>query len=483
MATATEHRERAHNLIFVSNRLPFTIKKEDGLIQQELSNGDLVTALAGLVKSSNIQWFGAPGIKVQNGEEKRRVGDKLKETNATAVFLEDTLAHEHYNVFSNSILWPILHYQSEMNFDERAWGSYQHVNEIFADTIAAEVKDGNLVWIHDYHLMLVPKMLRARLQQQGKDCKIGFTLHSPFPAQEFWRNMKVQGELVAGVLAGNVVGFHTDEYKRNFIKSCASVLGARTDVASHVDYDGHRTFVDTFTLGIDPQNFNDSMQDTRVLARIDELEEIYEGVNVILGVDRLDHTKKLLQKLQGYEYFFNAHPELIGKVTLIQILLPSAREDGDDYEELETEINRLTVEINEKYATEDWSPLVNLHHKITFIDLTSLMCVSNVCFMASRRGGMNLVASEYVACQENRHGVLVLSELSGAVSFTKAGSITFHPSKMNEISEAIYTAIMMGEGEKEERYNYLRCYVTTHTSARYGREFINSLSHRAQVGD
>jgi len=255
--------------------------------------------------------------------------------------------------------------------------------------------------------------------------------------------------------------------------------GARTDVASHVDYDGHRTFVDTFTLGIDPQKFNDSMQDTRVLARIDELEEIYEGVNVILGVDRLDHTKKLLQKLQGYEYFFNAHPELIGKVTLIQILLPSAREDGDDYEELETEINRLTVEINEKYgtfpppiiqmqslttkATEDWSPLVNLHHKITFIDLTSLMCVSNVCFMASRRGGMNLVASEYVACQENRHGVLVLSELSGAVSFTKAGSITFYPSKMNEISEAIYTAIMMGEGEKEERYNYLRCYVTTHT--------------------
>jgi len=220
------------------------------------------------------------------------------------------------------------------------------------------------------------------------------------------------------------------------------------------------------------------MQDTRVLARIDELDEIYEGVNVILGVDRLDHTKRLLQKLQGYEYLFKTYPELIGKVTLIQILLPSAREDGDDYEELETEINRLTVEINERYgtspsilkmqfltttATENWSPLVNLHHKITFIDLKSLMCVSKVCFMASRRGGMNLVASEYVACQENRHGVLVLSELSGAVSFTDAGSITFHPSKMNEIAEAIYTAIMMGEGEKEERYNYLRGYVTTHT--------------------
>jgi trehalose 6-phosphate synthase len=479
MATAAEHRERAHNLIFVSNRLPFTIRKDNG-IQQELSNGDLVTALAGLVKSSNIQWFGVPGVKVRDEEEKKRVGDKLKETNATAVFVEDTLAYEHYDVFSNSILWPILHYQFEVDFDENAWQSYQRVNEIFADTIAAEVKDGNLVWIHDYHLMLVPKMLRARLKQQGKDCKIGFTLHSPYPAQEFWKKMKVQRELVAGVLAGDVVGFHTDEYKRNFIKSCASVLGARTDVASHVAYDGRRTFVDTFTLGIDPQKFNDSMQDTRVLTRIDELDEIYEGVNVILGVDRLDHTKRLLQKLQGYEYLFKTYPELIGKVTLIQILLPSAREDGDDYEELETEINRLTVEINE---SENWSPLVNLHHKITFIDLTSLMCVSKVCFMASRRGGMNLVASEYVACQENRHGVLVLSELSGAVSFTDAGSITFHPSKMNEIAEAIYTAIMMGEGEKEERYNYLRGYVTTHTSAKYGREFINSLSHRAQIDD
>lgn len=111
-----------------------------------------------------------------------------------------------------------------MGFNEKAWESYQRVNEIYADTIAAEVSDGNLIWIHDYHLMLVPKMLRARLEQQGKDCKIGFTLHAPFPAQEFWRNMKVQGELVAGVLAGDVVGFHTDEYKRNFIKSCASVL-------------------------------------------------------------------------------------------------------------------------------------------------------------------------------------------------------------------------------------------------------------------
>lgn len=258
--------------------------------------------------------------------------------------------------------------------------------------------------------------------------------------------------------------------------------GARTDVASHVDYDGRQTFVDTFTLGIDPQKFNDSMQDVRVLARIDELEEIYDGVNVILGVDRLDHTKRLLQKLQGYDYFFDSHPELIEKVTLIQVLLPSAREDGDDYEELETKINELTVEINKKYgtpsysnlvhpiltqsnktATPNWCPLINMHHQITFIDLTALMCVSNVCFMASRRGGMNLVASEYVACQENRHGVLVLSELSGAVSFTNAGSITFHPSKMNEVSEAIYTAIMMGEGEKAERYDYMRCYVTTHT--------------------
>lgn len=237
--------------------------------------------------------------------------------------------------------------------------------------------------------------------------------------------------------------------------------------------------MDTFTLGIDPQKFNDSMQDTRVLVRIKELEEIYEGVTVMLGVDRLDHTKRLLQKIQGYDCFLSAHPELLGKVTLIQILLPSAREDGDDYEDLDMEINGLAKEINKKYgiypshsiqiqsltiaATENWSPLINMNHSVTFIDFTALMCISKACFMASRRGGMNLVASEYVACQENRHGVLVLSELSGAVSFTDAGSITFHPSRANEISDAIYTAITMGEGEKEERYNYLRRYVTTHT--------------------
>lgn len=126
--------------------------------------------------------------------------------------------------YADGILWPVLHYQSHADFDDRLWESYQRVNDIFANTIAAEVKDGNLIWIHDYHLMLVPKLLRERLKQQGKDCKIGFTLHSPFPGQEFWRDFKVQGELVAGVLASDVVGFHTDEYKRNFIKSCASTL-------------------------------------------------------------------------------------------------------------------------------------------------------------------------------------------------------------------------------------------------------------------
>ncbi|KAB8239207.1 trehalose-6-phosphate synthase [Aspergillus alliaceus] len=475
---ATED-EKRRGLIIVSNRLPLSVKEENGSYKSSLSSGGLVTALSGLTKSTNFRWFGWPGKAIEDPEEQKKVSDALAENSATGIFLDEQLAHDHYNNFCNSVLWPILHYQSGVAFNEDAWKAYQRANEIFADTVANEANAGDLIWVHDYHLLLLPSLLRERLEKQGKHCPIGFTLHTPFPAEDFWRAIPVQNDLLKGLLACDVIGFHTDEYRRNFTESCGRSLGANTEKAGQVQYEGHESCVGVFVVGIDPQKFNDSMQDRDVQKRIHELEKQYEGTTVIIGVDRLDYTKGLVQKLEGYGYFLNTYPELQGKVTLIQVAVPS-REDVKEYQDLEKEISTLVGKINGEHATADWTPLIYMHRSVSFAELTSLYCIADICLLTSRRDGMNLVASEYVACQENKHGVLVLSELAGAASFMSGGSVTFHPSSVKELSDAVHKALTMDEKEKKERYEELREFITTHTSAKWGKAFIEALSRHIQ---
>ncbi|KAB8077030.1 glycosyl transferase [Aspergillus leporis] len=475
---ATENQKK-RGLIIVSNRLPLSVKKEDGSYKSTLSSGGLVTALSGLTKSTNFRWFGWPGKAIEDPEEQKKVSDALAENSAVGIFLDEQLAHGHYNMFSNSVLWPILHYQSGVTFNEDAWEAYQRVNEIFADTVADQAANGDLIWVHDYHLLLLPSLLRERLEKQGKNCSIGFTLHTPFPADDFWRALPVQKGLLKGLLASDVLGFHTDEYRRNFTESCARSLGADTEKEGQIKYEGHEAYVGTFVVGIDPQKFNDSMEDPNVQKRIHELEKQYEGKTVIIGVDRLDYTKGLVQKLEGYAHFLNTYPELEGKVTLIQVAVPS-REDVKEYQDLEKEISILVGKINGEHATPDGTPLIYMHRSVSFTELTALYSISDICLLTSRRDGMNLVASEYVACQEHKHGVLVLSELAGAAAFMSEGSIIFHPSSVQELSDAVHKALNMDEKEKKERYENLREFITTHTSAKWGETFIEALSRRSQ---
>ncbi|KAB8219263.1 glycosyl transferase [Aspergillus novoparasiticus] len=471
--------EKKRGLIIVSNRLPLSVKEEDGTYKSSLSSGGLVTALSGLTKSTNFRWFGWPGKAIEDPEEQKKVSDALAENSAVGIFLSEQLAQDHYNKFSNSVLWPILHYQSGVTFNEDAWEAYQRVNEIFADTVAKEAANGDLIWVHDYHLLLLPSLLRERLKKQGKNCPIGFTLHTPFPAEDFWRAIPVQKDLLKGLLACDVIGFHTDEYRRNFTESCERSVGAKSEKEGQLEYEGHKACVGTFVVGIDPQKFNDSMQDPDVQKRIKELERLYEGKTVIIGVDRLDYTKGLVQKLEGWDHFLRTYPELEGKVTLIQVAIPS-REDVKEYQDLEREISTLVGKINGEHATPDGTPLIYMHRSVSFTELTALYCISDICLLTSRRDGMNLVASEYVACQENKHGVLVLSELAGAASFMSGGSVTFHPSSVQELSDAVHQAISMDDKERKERYENLREFITTHTSAKWGEAFIEALSRHIQ---
>ncbi|KAJ5550234.1 hypothetical protein N7461_004932 [Penicillium sp. DV-2018c] len=467
------------NLIIVSNRLPLSVKRVDGKFESSISSGGLVTSLSGLTKSTQFQWFGWPGIEVRDTKDRADVEKSLEEHNAVPIFLDSGLAHEHYNGFSNRILWPILHYQSGVTFDDGPWQAYKRVNELFADAVVDAAESGTLIWVHDYHLMLLPELLRDRLKARGKSCPIGFSLHTPFPAKDFWRNLPVRTHLIEGLLSSDLIGFHTDEYKQNFIDTCGSLVDARTEIPNQIQYKNRLVCVGKFVVGIDPQKFTETLQNPEVQERIQTLKERYKGIKVIVGVDRLDHIKGLTQKLNCFDAFLDDHPELQNKVVLIQIAVPS-REDVKEYKELETELCTLAGKINGKHATPEGTPLLYMHRSVPFNELTALYSVADVCLLTSTRDGMNLVAFEYVACQQDRHGVLVLSEFAGAASFMTNGSIPFHPANKTEMSEALYSALNLDPDERKVKYERLRDFINANTSAKWGETFIEKLSARCK---
>ncbi|KAL4866701.1 hypothetical protein BDV12DRAFT_172499 [Aspergillus spectabilis] len=469
--------EKKRRLIIVSNRLPLSLKKVDGKYESSLSSGGLVTALSGISSSTNVRWFGWPGSNIEDEEERKVAQKSLGDKDAVGIFLDEELAHGHYNEFSNGIAWPILHYQSGVSFNENAWKSYQKVNTIFADTVANEAQTGDIIWVHDYHLLLLPAYLRERLNAQGKKCAIGFTLHTPFPAEDFWRSLPIQKDLLAGVLACDLIGFHTNEYKRNFVECCSRGLDASVS-GDDIEYQGHKAHTGTFIVGVDPQKFTDGLSNSQVQERVEELEETYKKKIVILGVDRLDYTKGLVQKLQGYDYFLQQHPELKKRVCLIQVAIPS-REDVKEYQELERELCMLVGRINGEHSSPDGSPIIYIHHSVPFTDLTALYRIADICLVTSHRDGMNLVAAEYVACQKDRYGVLVLSELAGAAAFMGEGSITFNPSSAQQLTDSIYKAATMSREEKRGMYEKLEEFVLTNTSAKWGETFTDALSQYA----
>ncbi|GJC91538.1 alpha,alpha-trehalose-phosphate synthase (UDP-forming) [Colletotrichum higginsianum] len=304
-------------LLLLSNRLPITIKRsDDGSYTFSMSSGGLVTGLSGLSKTTSFQWYGWPGLEVPENEiagMKQRLKD---EYDAHPVFIDDELADKHYNGFSNSILWPLFHYHpGEITFDESAWAAYREVNRLFAKAVVQDVQDGDLIWVHDYHLMLLPEMLREEIGDSKKNVKIGFFLHTPFPSSEIYRILPVREALLTGVLDCDLIGFHTYDYARHFLSSCSRILGTPT-TPNGVDYNGKFVTVGAFPIGIDPEKFVEGLKKPKVQERIEALSRKFNGVKLIVGVDRLDYIKGVPQKLHALEVFLTEHPEWIGKIVL-----------------------------------------------------------------------------------------------------------------------------------------------------------------------
>lgn len=470
-------------LIVASNRLPISITKgEDGKwTSGGMSSGGLVAALAGIPRESFV-WLGWAGCVVPH-EEEDEVTALLEGEGCAPVFLSDQIAKDHYNGFSNGILWPLFHYQTEdVEFNDEYYSAFSSANQAFADAIERIYEPGDLIWIHDMHLMLLPRMLRKQLHPPAEArLQIGFFLHIPFPTSEVFHVLPWKRELLRGVLDSDLIGFHTYDYASHFLRTCTHVLGFETRAQSVLVYD-RVVAVGVFPIGIEPHKFQETLATAQCQKRIEELKVTFKDKKLIIGIDRLDYIKGIPHRLLGYEAFLRDNPDWRGKVVLLQVAVPS-RVDVPEYKKLKSEIEKLVGRINGTYGNmlEYYSPVQYLFRSIDFAELTALYTVADICFVTSLRDGMNLVSLEYIVCQgakanaKEDPGVLILSEFAGASGSLMAGSIVVNPWNAGALSDALRSALTMDVEGRRAKLDILYKYATKYTAGFWGDSFIVEL--------
>ncbi|KAL4173817.1 hypothetical protein KRP22_005764 [Phytophthora ramorum] len=474
-----------HRLIMVSNRLPISFQRNEatGEWSFSMSSGGLVTALNGIRDQVPFIWIGWLGEEIPH-DEQSKVREKLaREFNCVPVFLSKEIAARYYNDFSNDILWPIFHYVplplfrpgSEKKFDFRQWDAYKLANKRFAQAVNQVYREGDFVWVHDYHLMMLPSLLRSR----HPHCKIGWFLHTPFPTAEMYRMLPVGREILEGLLGADLLGFHTYDYARHFIAACARVPGASTSPKG-VEHGDHFSAIGVFPIGIDPDHFEDILNSDVTQKRIQELTTKFAGCKVIIGVDRMDYIKGIPHKLLAMERFLSLYPERCKNVVLIQIGVPS-RTGVQEYQHLAASVNEMVGRINGRFGTLTHSPVHYIHRSVAPSELVALYNLADVCLVTSIRDGMNLVSHEYVMCQSQScephregPGVLILSEFAGSAQ-SLSGAIRVNPWNTTDMANALGYALELPLMEREYRQTNLYRYVKTHTASFWGRSFLTDL--------
>ncbi|BES87211.1 synthase [Nesidiocoris tenuis] len=450
-------------LIVVSNRLPFVIQKDDlGNVIRKHSAGGLVTAVAPVVVENDGKWVGWPGPDYDFGEPlpESSVDDTsptagLKSSNVIPVALEPHLYQSYYNGCCNETFWPLFHSMPDKAvFSADYWKAYVEANELFArNTIkalenACDPDDPPLVWIHDYHLMLAAHAIRQYAANRQYKIKLGFFLHIPFPAWDLIRLFPWADEILQGMLACDLVGMHLQDYCINFIDCCSRGLGTRVDAKDMiVEHGGRYVRIAPLPIGIPYDRF-------RTLA-VSAKRTIPEEKKVVLGVDRLDYTKGLPQRLKAFELLLAKHPEYIEKLEMLQIAVPS-RTDVKEYQDLKEQMDQLVGCINGRFSTPTWSPIRYIYGTVSQQELAAFYRDAAVCFVTPLRDGMNLVAKEFVACQINDPpGVLIVSPFAGAGQ-NMLEALLCNPYELNETMETLHRALTMPEDERTLRMNYLR---------------------------
>ncbi len=459
-------------LIVVSNRLPLTLRKTDDGWKTERSSGGLASAMNPLLRKDGGDWIGWAGVAGEQDQESRRtvLEEWAEKDRCFAVELPEDVAKGFYEGYANQTLWPVFHnFPSKLKFESKSWEAYVEANRIFSQAVAERYKPNDLIWVHDYHLILLPQMLREQLP----DAAIGFFLHIPFPSSEIFPVLPRREELLEGLLGADLLAFQTHGHLQQFRAALLRVLGMESKI-EQVAVGSRPVRLEALPIGIAPEEYTNLLNSDKTTAeQYAEWVARYKGRKVLLAVDRLDYTKGVIERLRAYAHLLRSSPELKEKVILIQIAVPT-REGIDTYQHLRTEVNRLVGEINGKLGTPEWTPLVYINRSIDRTELVGLYKLADVCWVGSLRDGMNLVAKEYVACKPDGDGVLVLSEFAGAAA-EMGEALLINPFDEERTAATIERALALDEQERRLRMTALHNRVVRNNVFRWGERFLAAL--------
>lgn len=439
-------------------------------------NGGLTNAVreASETQGYDITWVGTVGFATDSipNSLKQDIEDKLhNDHQASAVFVKDKDFDGHYSHFCKTILWPIFHYQvpdhpKSKAYADHSWAFYVNLNQAFADKIESTYKRGDTIWVHDYHLLLVPGMLRKKIPE----AKIGFFLHTAFPSSEVFRCLAKRRELLEGMLGANLVAFQTEEYSQHFLQTCSRILTVET-TQEGVQLDDHFVNVTSCPIGIDLDSTNDARKVDEVSEWISLLEKRYKGKHLIVARDKLDNIRGVRQKLLAYELFLNKFPEWREKVVMIQVATSTSEQS-----ELLATVSDIVTRIDSVHSTLAHQPLVFLKQDIAFSQYLALLTIADVMMITPLRDGMNLTAHEYIACQDGnsdsnkKYGPLILSEFTGSASVFHNHPLIINPWDYQQQAKAIKQALEMSDEEKLSRWTSLHHIISHQTGGKWAEQ-------------
>lgn len=458
-------------LLIVSNRLPIKVAFTNGAVELKRSEGGLATGLDSLDTQYEKHWVGWPGIYPENDEQKLLITQTLEKSNIHPLYLGREDIQYFYEGYSNSVLWPLCHYFfAYVQYDVKYWEAYQRVNNLFYEfTMQVAAKD-DIIWVQDYQLMLLPRLIRKGIPA----ARIGYFLHIPFPSYELFRVLPEREELLKGILGADLIGFHTNDYMRHFISSVYRILGIDYKL-NNLYYENRIVQVDSFPMGINFDLYYNAFGNKEVVKSYNQYIKQFGNSKVILSVDRLDYSKGILHRLRAFDMFLNDHPEFHGKVSLVMIVVPS-RDNVEKYQDLKVKVDETIGAMNGKYSNVSWMPVYYFYRGLPFEQLVAMYIYADIALVTPLRDGMNLVAKEYVASRNDSTGVLILSEMAGAV-VELMDSIKVNPNNIVDIKNAIHQALTMPIEEQKERMIKMQKVIKSQNIQKWADDIISELEN------
>jgi trehalose 6-phosphate synthase/phosphatase len=457
--------------IIVSNRLPISLRHRNGKFEFKPSAGGLATGLGSIYTAGENIWIGWPGNTVEDPEQRAEIILELHELKMAPVFLTKEDIEEFYEGFSNETLWPAFHYFTQyMVYNPEHWKAYVRVNEKFCSAILKKASPEDTIWVHDYQLLLLPKMLREKLP----NATIAFFQHIPFPSYEIIRMIPWRTQLLEGMVGADLIGFHTYDDMRHFLSAVSRITGL-TSESGYIQAENRIINVDSFPMGIDYDKFANQAKSRKTQNIVREFRKQVEDQKLIITIDRLDYSKGIPQRIQAFDQLLQQHKELHGKVSMIMIVVPS-RDKVQSYKVLKEEIDLLVGRINSEYSTLNWKPVHYFYRSFPFEELSAFYSMSDIALVTPLRDGMNLVCKEFVASKTNQTGVLILSEMAGA-SKELQDAVLVNPNDRQGVIDAIYNSLSMKPEEQKARMVSMQESLKKYDVFQWVKVFMDRLDH------